>query len=97
MSTVDWLHKMRDAGLSQEQAEAIADGLERRSGQYVTREYLDARLGVTESRLDARLDVIESQVDARISRLLNDLTWRMIGLGVIVITAIGLLDKLVRP
>jgi hypothetical protein len=41
--------------------------------------------------------VTRDYLDARVSQLLNDLTWRMVGLGVVVVTAVGLLDKLVRP
>lgn len=48
MTTVDWLHKMREAQLSQEQAEAIASGVEDR---LVTRDHLDARLQGLEHRL----------------------------------------------
>lgn len=77
--TVDWLHHMREAGLTQEQAEAIARLPEDR---YVTREHFDGRI---------------AQLDARFAQLLNDLTWRMIGLASVVIVAVGLLDKFVRP
>lgn len=54
MTTVDWLHKMREAHLSQEQAEAIASGPEER---YVTREYLDARLQALKHELIDTLTV----------------------------------------
>lgn len=82
-TTVDWLHKMREAGLPNEQAEAIASGPEAR---YVTREYLDARLAQTEAR-----------VETQIKQVLNDLTWRMLGMVSLVLVVVGLLDKFVRP
>ena len=72
MSTADWIHKMTEAGISTEQAIAIASMPEER---YVTRDYLDAR----------------------ISKLLNDITWRMVGLAVIVLAGVTALDKWVRP
>jgi hypothetical protein len=80
---IDWLRRMRLAGVPSEQAEAIASGPEDR---FVTREYLDARLLVEREHLDAR-----------ISGLLNDITWRLIGLAVIVLAAVTALDKFVRP
>ena len=46
--SIDWYRRMREAGVPQEQAEAIASGPEER---YVTREYLDARLDALEHRL----------------------------------------------
>jgi hypothetical protein len=84
MKSMEKLDILREAGVESKQAEAIIRTQE--ASEYVTKDYLDARLGVT-----------ESQFDARISRLLNDITWRLIGLAIIVITAIGLLDKFVRP
>ena len=52
--TVEWLRHLRDAGFSQEQAEAIAQMPEER---YVTREYLDARLDALEHRIIDTLTV----------------------------------------
>lgn len=97
MTTVDWIHKMREANLSQEQAEAIASGYEDR---YVTREYLDARLAQLESRFEVRFGAIEARfgtTDAKISSAINDLTWRMLGIVGLAIVIVGLLDKFVRP
>lgn len=54
MTTVDWLHKMREANLSQEQAEAIAGGIEER---LVTRDLLDSRLQGLEHRIIDTLTV----------------------------------------
>lgn len=54
MTTVDWLHKMREANLSQEQAEAIAGGVEER---LVTRDLLDSRLQGLEHRIVDTLTV----------------------------------------
>jgi hypothetical protein len=46
------MQRLRDAGISQEQAEAIASMPEER---YVTRDYLDARLAQLESSLTWRI------------------------------------------
>jgi len=90
MSMVDWLRKMRDAGFSPEQAEAIASVPEDR---FVTREYCDAQFQIVDSRfraLDARLEALER-------RITDTLTMRMLGLSGLVILAVGLHDKFVRP
>lgn len=42
-------------------------------------------------------DYLVAVLDARIAGLLNDITWRLIGLATVIIIAVGLLDKLVRP
>lgn len=77
--SIDWMQRMREAGVPPGQAEAIASGPEAR---YVTRDYLDARL---------------AQTDARIASVVNDLTWRMLGIASLVIVLVGLIDKFVRP
>lgn len=41
--------------------------------------------------------VTRDYLDSRIAGLLNDITWRLIGLAIVVVTAVGLLDKFVRP
>jgi hypothetical protein len=95
--TIDWMQRMKAAGVPADQAEAIASGPDER---YVTKDYLDARLSQVEARIsqvEVRIEARISQVEARISQVLNDITWRMIGLAVIAVTVVGLLDKLVRP
>jgi len=52
MSTVDWLHKMRAAGFSPEQAEAIAN-----SGSYLMPEYFAARFEGFERRVVRTLTI----------------------------------------
>jgi len=80
--TIDWLHKMRNAGLTQEQAEAIAS----RDEHVVTREYFDV------SRKADR-----DYLDARISQLETSLTWRLLGIVGVAIAIVTLVDKFVRP
>jgi hypothetical protein len=53
-ATVDWLRKLREAGLTEAQAAAIASVPDER---YVTRDYLDARLEAFEHRLTDALTV----------------------------------------
>ena len=49
---IQWMQRMREAGLTQAQAEAIAALPEER---LVTRDYLDARLGELKNDLTSRL------------------------------------------
>lgn len=42
-------------------------------------------------------DFFEARLDARVNQLLTDITWRLIGLGVVVLAGVAALDKWVRP
>jgi hypothetical protein len=55
--SIAWMQRLREAGLSQEQAEAIATMPEER---FVTKDYFDAHL-------DARLAQLESSLTWRIA------------------------------
>ena len=92
--SIQWMQRMRDAGLSQEQAEVIASMPEER---YVTREYFDAHMDANRVHLDAGLSATRDYVDARISQLESSLTWRIIGIIGVAIVLVGLIDKFVRP
>jgi hypothetical protein len=52
--SINWMQRMRDTGLTQQQAEAIASMPEDR---YVTKDYLDARLDGLEHRIIDTLTV----------------------------------------
>jgi hypothetical protein len=41
--------------------------------------------------------ITRDYLDARLASLLNDITWRLIGLAAFVIVVVGLIDKVVRP
>jgi hypothetical protein len=68
------------------------DALRRLRDAHFTEEQAEAIIAAYEERF-----VTRDYLDARISGLLNDITWRLVALAVIVVTSVGLLDKLVRP
>jgi hypothetical protein len=84
------MKRIREAGLTQEQAEAIASLPEER---YLTRDYFDAARQADRDQLDARM----SQLDAKLAQLETSLTWRIAGIAGLVIVLVGLIDKFVRP
>jgi len=50
--SIDWMRRLRETGLPQDQAEAIASMPEER---YVTRDYLDAKLSQLETSITWRM------------------------------------------
>jgi hypothetical protein len=97
-SNGDWLRRMRDAGFSNEQAEAIARGLD---SHHVRRQYLDSRLNAFRDHFDDRMVATREYLDACLDRFAQELiaavTVRMLGVAGLVILLVGLIDKFVRP
>jgi C4-dicarboxylate transporter len=77
------MQRLRDAGLTQQQAEAIASMPE---AHLLTREYFDASREADREHLETRIAQLESS-----------LTWRIAGMAGLVIVLVGLIDKFVRP
>jgi hypothetical protein len=97
-STVDWLRKMRDAGFSSEQAEAIASGMESHS---IRRVFVDSRPDSFRDHFDGRMVATREYLDARLDRfaqeLIDAVTLRMLGVAALVIVLVWLIYELVRP
>ena len=68
---LEWLHKLREAGFDEKQAEAIASLPDQ---HLVTREYLDARL-------DARISLLETTLTTRMWQMAALV---IVGVGVVV-------------
>lgn len=61
--TLKFARRLKDAGLSDTQAEAIAEAFrDATSEELVTREYLDARLHITKSDLEAKIEAAKSDI-----------------------------------
>lgn len=81
--SIAWMQRLREAGLSQEQAEAIATMPEE---HYLMRDYFDASRQADREHLEARIAQLESS-----------LTWRVAGISGLLVVLVGLIDKFVRP
>jgi hypothetical protein len=65
MDTIAYREELKRLGMDKDLADLIAHAPERLGGGYVTRDYLDAKLGKLENRIDA----LENKINAMFYRL----------------------------
>jgi hypothetical protein len=71
IDTLRFARRLKDAGLPEAQAEAIAEGFaEETRDALVTREYLDTRLTATREYLDGRLETLFWRIVGTVAAML---------------------------
>ena len=61
--TLEFTHKLRDAGFNELQAEAVVRVMADAQTALVTREHFDSKLGTLETRLDGKFALIDAKFD----------------------------------
>ena len=61
-NTLDAVHRLRDAGFDERQAEAVVRVLDEAQSSLVTREHFDAKLETMEARLSTKIESQEQRL-----------------------------------
>ena len=92
-----YMSKLEKAGVPAEQERAHAEALEELvMGDYVTKNYLDARLTTLESKLQTQMTSLESKLLGQMMRLEATMIRWIVGQGVAIVALIVALSRLIR-